>query len=203
MPDSYYEYEEDGVYCYPGTSVLRNKLGIRNEISLRSAERDFSSLRAAAIDIGEASISETFDAVHLRAIHAYLFGDVYEWAGQYRTVNISKGSVFCMYPYIAEQLDSLFHDLAKERLLRDLPSNEMACRLAYYLGEINAIHPFREGNGRTQRAFVRCLAKHNGYLLSFSTISANEMVLASVESFNGDNIRLENIIASCLSKFDK
>ena len=79
----------------------------------------------------------------------------------------------------------------------------MACRLAYYLGEINAIHPFREGNGRTQRAFVRCLAKHNGYLLSFSTISANEMVLASVESFNGDNIRLENIIASCLSKFDK
>ena len=90
----------------------------------------------------------------LQQIHAYLFGDVYEWAGQYRTVNISKGSVFCMYPYIAEQLDSLFHDLAKERLLRDLPSYEMACRLAYYLGEINAIHPFREGNTRTTAVFT-------------------------------------------------
>ena len=154
MDGSYYEYEEDGAYCYPGTRVLRNRLGIRDAGTLASAERDFSSLRAAAIDKGDANIAETFDSDYLRAIHRYLFGDVYDWAGEYRTVNISKGSVFCMWPYIGEQLDALFGMLAGEGLLEGLPPEAMAARLAFYLGEINAIHPFREGNGRAQRAFV-------------------------------------------------
>ena len=200
MDGAYYEYEEDGAYCYPGTRVLRNRLGIRDAGTLASAERDFSSLRAAAIDKGDANIAETFDSDYLRAIHRYLFGDVYDWAGEYRTVNISKGSVFCMWPYIGEQLDALFGMLAGEGLLEGLPPEAMAARLAFYLGEINAIHPFREGNGRAQRAFVRQLAKRDGYLLSFAGVSDAEMVAASVRSFNGDNGELESLVARCLSR---
>lgn len=200
MDGSYYEYEEDGAYCYPGTRVLRNRLGIRDAGTLAAAERDFSSLRAAAIDKGDANIAETFDSDHLRAIHRYLFGDVYDWAGEYRTVNISKGSVFCMWPYIGEQLDALFGKLAGEGLLEGLPPEAMAARLAFYLGEINAIHPFREGNGRAQRAIVRQLAKRDGYLLSFAGVSDAEMVAASVRSFNGDNGELESLVARCLSR---
>ncbi len=200
MDGSCYEYEEDGAYCYSGTYVLRNRLGISDSGTLAAAERDFSSLRAAAIDKGDANIAETFDSDHLRVIHRYLFGDVYDWAGEYRTVNISKGSVFCMWPYIGEQLDSLFGKLAGEGLLEGLPPETMASRLAFYLGEINAIHPFREGNGRAQRSFVRQLAKRNGYLLSFADVSDAEMVEASVRSFNGDNGDLENLVARCLSR---
>ncbi len=73
-------------------------------------------------------------------------------------------------------------------------------RLAYYLGEIYAIHPFREGNGRAQRTFIRQLARVNGYLLSFADVSEQEMVTASINSFNGDNAALEDLIGQNLSR---
>lgn len=93
-------------------------------------------------------LESSFDSAHLRDIHRFLFSDIYEWAGEYRSVNISKGSTFCMYPFTAEQLDELFAKLHRERLLGGLNKDELIVRLAYYLGELNAIHPFREGNGR-------------------------------------------------------
>ena len=189
-----YGYVEDGTYCYPGTSVLRNRLDIRDATILRSVERRVTALRIAQIDAEGIAFGGRFDSRHLRSIHRFVFGDLYPWAGDYRTVDISKGSMFCLSQFIPEQLDALLGRLGDERLLDGLGRRELVSRLAFYLGEINAIHPFREGNGRTQRVFIRQLAGRNGRLLSFAGVTESEMVSASIRSFQGDNAELERLI---------
>ncbi|MGI6217550.1 MAG: Fic/DOC family protein [Coriobacteriales bacterium] len=201
MPrDAYYEYFDDGKYCYPGTYVLRNKLGLTDSAELLEAERSITSIRIAQLDIDDSQYGKPFDAARLCEIHRFIFSDIYDWAGKYRTVNISKGSMFCAFQYIPVQVDKLMAKLACESPLDALSQHEIAVRLAYYLGEINAIHPFREGNGRTQRAFVRKLAYENGWLLSFANVSDNEMIEASMQSFNGNNAKLEAVIEGGLRK---
>ena len=195
-----YAYESSDPYCYPGSHVLRNKLGLTNADELAEAERSISMLRLAQMDKNGDCFPRTFDAQHLQAIHRFAFSDLFEWAGEYRTVNIAKGSFFCVSDYIPEQMENVFTHLRNEKHLAETPARSMAARLAYYLGEINAIHPFREGNGRAQRAFVRQLAYENGYLLSFARTGRNEMIQASVSSFNGSNEALEHLVAKSLSK---
>lgn len=106
----------------------------------------------------------------------------------------SKGVRFCLARYIPEQLDDLLGRLGDERFLGGLSHDKFVERLAFYLGEINAIHPFREGNGRAQREFMRQLARRNGWLLSFRGVTESEMVTASARSFFGDNSQLEFLI---------
>lgn len=195
-----YDYAEDGTYCYPGSSVLRNRFNIRDESTLRKFERHIAALRMSEIDSGEMDFGNRFDACHLCSLHRFLFGDIYEWAGNYRTVDISKGVQFCLAQYIPGQLDDLLDRLKDERLLEGLPLEALVKRLAYYLGEINAIHPFREGNGRAQRTFIRQLARKNGYQLSFADVSEQEMIPASINSFNGDYTDLEDLIGRNLSR---
>lgn len=193
-----YEYESDPVYCYPGTPVLKNKLGIMDAGELKQAEREITALRTA--QVAAQDIAGGFDSEHLKRIHAFLFQDIYDWAGHFRIVNISKGSAFCRFEYIARELDRLFAELHEEQFLQTLREKKpMAERLAYYLAEINAIHPFREGNGRTQRLFIEKLARVNGWQLDFMYIRAEEMVQASVESFAGEYADMERLIFRCLS----
>ncbi|GAA0712771.1 hypothetical protein GCM10008904_26310 [Paraclostridium ghonii] len=124
------------------------------------------------------------DFNYLKSIHKFIFGDIYEWAGTIRTVNISKGNQFCRSEFIEEQMISIMRKLEKENYLENLTIEKLADRLAYYIGEINAIHPFREGNGRSQRMFIECLALRSGFQLDFAKISNEEMLRASVETFN-------------------
>jgi len=199
MSDYYYEYEHDSRYCYPDSFVLINKLNITDASVLDDAEREITALRTALLL--DSHMPGDFNARHLKAMHKELFGDLYEWAGEIRLVNISKGSEFCRYEYIDEQLDGLLNKLKTENYLRDcadLPS--LAKRLAHYLGEINAIHPFREGNGRVQRMFVEHLANAVGYDLDYAKIGSNDMLEASVQSFNGDHVLLEELIENALRK---
>ena len=114
----YYEYETDSKYCYPGTYVLKNKLNIIDEDELKSAERSITSLRMAQLI--QNPISGKLDFDYLKNIHKFIFGDIYEWAGITRTVNISKGSSFCRYEYIEEQMESLMKKLEKENYLANL-----------------------------------------------------------------------------------
>ena len=104
--DYQYEFEHDPVYCYPSSSLLKNKLNIREEESFREAEREITSIRIAQAMMNP--IQGKFDAAHLKRIHRFLFGDIYTWAGKTRTVNISKGTPFCLHQYIDENLDILF-----------------------------------------------------------------------------------------------
>ena len=199
MSKYYYEYEWDSKYCYPNSFVLKNKLNIKNQTELENAERAITSLKASQASLEK--IEGGFDFEHLKKIHKFLFGEIYDWAGSVRTVNISKGSRFCSAEYIEPQINELFERLKQENYLRSCKSKEeLGKRLAYYLGEINVIHPFREGNGRTQRMFIEHLAYSVGYLLDFMKISSEDMLEASVRAFVCDYGLMEKIITNALEK---
>jgi cell filamentation protein len=194
----YYEYEWDSDYCYPNSHILKNKLNITNQHELEEAERAITSLKMSqAVSMG---ISGGFNFEHLKTIHKFLFEDIYDWAGQVRTVNISKGNQFCRYDYIGKQAEILFDKLKAENYLKDCKSIvEIGKRLAYYLSEINVIHPFREGNGRTQRLFIELLAKNAGYEIDFMKITKDEMLEASARAYACDYELMESIIIKALS----
>ncbi|MED4954512.1 cell filamentation protein Fic [Paenibacillus macerans] len=186
-----YSYEWDQRYCYPQSNVLINKLGITDPQKLLEAEREITSLRLANAKIN--IIKGNFDLAHLRRIHEYIFGDIYDWAGQIRWVNIAKGNMFCNYEYIESNANELFAKLKKENYLKGLSADEIPLRLSYYLGEINVLHPFREGNGRTQRLFVEYLAEQAGYSVDFSQVSDKLMIEASAASFLCDYSKMNEI----------
>lgn len=177
--DYSYEYRWDQKYCYPNSSVLINKLNIRNAASLVVAEREITSLKLAASKADP--IKGRLDFVHLQNIHRYIFGDIYSWAGELRQVDISKGNQFCLCQHLQTYGEKVFSDLEAEHFL--IYSSDVPHRLAYYLSEINVLHPFREGNGRTQRLFIEYLANVAGYSVDFSEVTPREMIVASAESF--------------------
>lgn len=191
-----YEYEWDSFYCYPKSNVLKNKLNIKDAEELRTAEREITALKTSQAMINR--IKGKFDFPHLKKIHYFLFCDIYDWAGEIRTVNISKGNQFCRCDYIEEQMNNLLAKLKSENYLKNLDKENAAKRLAYYLSEINVIHPFREGNGRTQRLFIEHLSHSIGYQLNFMQITKEEMLEASVRSFALDYTLMEQIIYKAL-----
>lgn len=186
-------------YCYPNSRVLRNKLNIDDFDELFEQERNLANLRAR--ELFENPIVGKFDFKHLRAIHGYLFQDIYDWAGKVRTVDIAKGNLFCRCFAIDAEAERIFGELKQEKYLQGLTVAELGERLAYYFAEINALHPFREGNGRTQREFIRQLAFQNDYFLSFDGITDEEMIKASKASFNMDYEPMARIILGHLRQF--
>jgi cell filamentation protein len=196
--DYFYDDEGDKKYCYPGTNVLKNKLDIRDLDFLHRAERDYSSIRHA--ELVKNGVTGDFSLQHLCSIHKQLFQDIYTWAGKTRTVDISKGTVFCLVQFIDLQFDDLYRKLKKENFLKDIADKqEMSVRLAYYLGELNMIHPFREGNGRAQRIYIEQLCLNNGkFEIDFTEITKEEMIAASVQSANENNDLLEKLLFRCL-----
>lgn len=194
-----YFTSEDPYYCYPGTRVLKNKLGIRDHEVLVEKEGAITSVKAAMIEANP--MVGSFDSNHLCAIHKELFCDVYDWAGQFRMVDIAIGIPFCHHEYIQENLDRLFMQLHSEGNFRSINNpEELASRLAYYWGELNAIHPFREGNGRTQRIFIELLALSCGWSLELSTCERSELSSASEDAIMGDYTSLKKIILRTLTR---
>jgi fido (protein-threonine AMPylation protein) len=183
-------------YLYPDTSVLRNLADIRDANRLNQFESDHFFARL--LELHESPIRGSFDSDHLRHIHKYVFQDVYAWAGEFRTVPIAKGNSFFARPeHIRAELQRLFHQLAGEKYLRGNDSAGFCQRAAHYLGEINALHPFREGNGRALREFIRELAMEAGYEIAWDLVTQDEMFAASVASFHGGS---SDAFASILNK---
>jgi len=168
MNKYYYEFERVNDYCYPNSFVLRNKFSIQDETVLTALERELTSVSMAQAI--ESPIKGKFDLKHLCAIHKFVFSEIYDWAGELRTVNIAKGNQFCLYQHIEQCSDTIFRALKAEKLLTKTPPDNIVERLAFYLGEINVLHPFREGNGRTQRLFLAQLSRNAGYKLDFAEI---------------------------------
>ncbi len=169
-------------YVYPETNVLRNLRDIRDAGQLSKFEAIATTRRT--IELEHEPIQGRFDARHLQAIHHHIFQDVYEWAGDFRTVNISKsGDPFAFCEHIVSSLDETFAELKRELHLVDSDPDRFALRGAYYLGEINAVHPFREGNGRAQREFIRELSLHNGLMIDWRQVSREEMIEAPAAAF--------------------
>ena len=170
-------------YSDPVTGVLYNKLGLRSA-ALEAAEREIT--HAALILLDESPVSPSYDLPHLREIHRRIFGDIYEWAAQIRKVAIAKGAVFCLPEYIESSAAVIFRELHDEQCLRGLHRDAFIGRLAHYLGEVNALHPFREGNGRAQRAFFGQLARDAGFTLAWQHLDPVRNVEASAAIMRGD-----------------
>ena len=192
-------YDADDTYCYPGTDALRNKAEITNAQDLDTFEGELSTLRS--IEILENPIAGQFDLAHLQRIHLALFQDVYDWAGKIRTVDISRGnSRFANVRFIESAANDIFNKLARENWLKGLDAVALSKRLAHYLSEINALHPFREGNGRVQRIFISQLSQSAGYQLDYSDLEQEQIYRAMELGFNGDESILADLILERLEK---
>lgn len=173
-------------YVYPGTYILRNKFDMISHEELSRYERVIAAARLMQFYINP--VKGNFDFEHFKKIHHHIFQDIYDWAGKERTVNIAKGTtVFCLVQNIKPYADTIFSDLKKDNCLKNLGPDDFSKKTAHYLNEINLLHPFREGNGRTQREFIRELALNAGYDLNFSKVTAREMIEASIKSLYGLN----------------
>ena len=153
---------------------------------------------AKLLALRKKGIIGNFDTQHLIDIHTYLFEDIYPFAGKFRNENIAKGVFrFAEFEYIEPELERLLNELKSENYLEGLSKKDLTQRLAYYLSELNVLHPFREGNGRTIREFIRELALKNGYVLNLSNVSPSDFLKASIKSIV-DTTDLSNLIAACL-----
>lgn len=188
-----YEYERDDYYCYPDSSVLKNKLNIENEKALNEAEREITAIKT--LELIDKPLRGELDFDYIKRLHKHLFSDIYDWAGELRKTDISKGNIFCQHELIEINAEVLFNELKAENYLEGLDKDAIVKRLAYYLGDLNTIHPFREGNGRVQRLFIRELASRVGYLVNFDGITPEEMIQASDKTFHYDYEMMEELIA--------
>lgn len=175
MSDEYdYEYDSlEDPYVYPGTRILRNKFGIKHQDLLSELESQITDSKFVKSKQSDDDIpTGNFDLKHLQAVHKYLFGELYDWAGEIRQQGfISKGqSVFCFAPMIESYARGIFSKMQRENFT-EMDVKQCACKLAYYLSEVNALHPFREGNGRSTRLFFQIFANEHGWNLSFEKIS--------------------------------
>jgi len=187
----------DDPYTDPVTGVLLSELGLGTAGELEAAEREIT--HAALILLRESPVQLGYDLSHLCAIHRRIFGDIYHWAGQIRTAGMAKGSPFCLPQHIETSAAEVFRGLRSENCLRGLDREVFVARLAHYLGEVNAVHPFREGNGRTQRAFFEQLARRAGYTLEWQHLDAARNIEASVAIMRGDSEPMRKMLDTLVS----
>ncbi len=185
----------DDVYCYPPDfDVLRNKFGIRDADELDFVEREFVARRTmGAIPSGK------FDLAHLKAIHRHLFQDIYDWAGQIRTVEISKGGrQFQFRRYIETGMADVHRRLVAGSFLKNLSSADFAKEAGPIMGDVNYVHPFREGNGRTQMIYLKQLTVQAGYAIDLTLIEREAWMAASRQAHMGRYEPMTQCIAGAL-----
>lgn len=182
--------DDSDPYLYPGTDVLRNVPDLRDAGQLAAYEA--LNTAARAYELLQNPIAGGSDLAHLKAIHKRIFQDVFTWAGQLRTTMLGKPEslgqppAWFTPPHLLEhEAERIFGWLHRADLLRGLGRIEFARQSARLLAEVNKLHPFREGNGRTQRLFVDALARQAGHELFFDVVSRERMVQASIEANGG------------------
>ena len=185
----------DRDYCYPPDfTVLRNRLGIRVGRTLDAAERQFVAQRLLeAVPTGE------FDLTHLKAIHRHLFQDVYDWAGELRTVEIAKGdSRFQPRRFIEAGMADIHRRIVAAGYFQGTGPDTLAAGAGPILGDVNHVHPFREGNGRTQLQYLKQLAGRAGHELDLTRLESAAWLDASGQSNAGDHGAMTQCIQRAL-----
>lgn len=183
-------------YLDSSTGVLRNLLGIT-----ASDELDITEVRVTSIKMADILATATPTPTDLTPefflkLHQQLFGTLYDWAGQLRTVEVSKGATsFARVQYLEANLREVFAELARDNYCQNMTPDELIARLAHYYSELNVLHPFREGNGRTIRTFLSLLAASLGYYIAWGDMSASENIAACVAAYGGDEAPLEAMLA--------
>ena len=185
-----YDETEDPL-CYPETQVLKNKADLKDQDELDQFEQ-LMFLTRSEEDLPDGHL----DYEHYKAIHHHFFQDVYEWAGHPRETRTGKrGNWFCYPEYIDTEMEKLFAQLAAEDLLADIDDLEtFADRASHYIAEIDAIHPFREGNGRCQLTLLSILLDLSGFEMNEELLVPEQFMEAMVASFHGDKEPLAGAI---------
>lgn len=191
---AFYSMEGSQKDCYPNTTVLINKLGIQDQSELNSVERQFVLLKSSQAE--QETIFKNIDFNFYKELHKQLFGDLYEWAGTVRSMNISKkGTVFCNFEDI-ERIGTLkFQRLAEQNYLKELTKSRFIDELTEFYHDINMLHPFREGNGRTLRLFITLLVRNAGYTLNFSDCDSDLLMIATIKAAQGDISLLKEVFS--------
>ncbi|MGX9901303.1 Fic/DOC family protein [Arthrobacter sp. SA17] len=174
----------DDPYCYPGTEVLKNKQVLRDSQHALEIEREYSLLRRRELELNP--VQGTFGLAHLQEIHRRLYQDVWDWAGQLRTVEITKGdSHFLQTHFFRNAGVDLSKFLQSTELLTnpDITDEDFIAQAADLLEKVNYIHPFREGNGRAQRAYLDQIAELSGRTFAWRNISKLDNERASIRAF--------------------
>lgn len=169
-------------YCYKNTSVLKNRAGLRDQAALDGFELEMTTLRAL-----EPMPRGRFGPAHYKAVHHHLFQDIYSWAGRIRKVRTSKGgNAFCYPEHIERSMETLFRRLHADPFLGGSTFEEFVTAAADFLAELNAIHAFREGNGRAQLSFVHLVAERAGHPLALERVRRDSFMPAMIASFHGE-----------------
>ncbi|MBP5122887.1 putative adenosine monophosphate-protein transferase Fic [Pseudomonas protegens] len=183
--------------CYPNSAVLRNKLGIRNDLSLSTAEQLFSTLAAESLEFSP----PPYDLNYLKSIHLTLFADLYDWAGELRTVGISKQDTrFCQPAYMEKEAGKIFKIMAAANWFDGMQRTELIAAVAQAYSELNVVHPFRDGNGRAQRILFEHLIMNAGFEISWWGIESDEWILANIAAYNGHLEPMEQVFQRCIGQ---
>lgn len=193
-----------GYLLAPGSPVLRNKVGATTSDELRAAENDLLEFRLTELRSQPRLVSRTYDLTHLQHLHFQLFQDIYEWAGDLRTVGIAKGdgddTSFIPPLEIERPVAHVETRIAESHLLRDVGREALVDEVTYLYDYLNFAHPFREGNGRTQREFFAQLLAESGHGLDWSKVDMDGLHSAChVARANGDSSELRSMIAVALT----
>lgn len=182
---SNYDLRDDDPYLQPNSTCLANLLGIIDTTSLHQAESAIT--QATLADLYRNPVNGIFDLLHLQEIHRRIFSEIYSFAGELRQVDIMKGGrLFLPCALIEQEANEIFSQLKDENFLCGFSLEKFSQRAGFYLGQINKIHAFREGNGRTQRVFVDQLARQNNYYIKWQAISGAAMAKACREARTTD-----------------
>jgi cell filamentation protein len=198
-------------YCYPGTTILRNKFGIHDQQELKATEARVAALALFVLE--DEPLRGPLDELRFRATHGAIFSEIYEWAGSYRenTGRMTKGReggytvTYGESKYVPGEMSRIFRELESELILPGLVIDEFAERLTYFYSELDSTHPFRDGNSRTLRKFTADLALAAGYALDWEPSgstrqSRNSLYVARDYAFQHREYRgLKGIIRASLS----
>ena len=174
--------------------MLRNKADLQNQDDLDEFELAMFLTRA-----DEVWPEGNLDSQHYLALHHHLFQDVYEWAGTFRKIRIGKGGNWFCYPeYIQSELDRVFADLESANHFKDMPRADFSKQAAHFLAELNAIHPFREGNGRAQLSMLSLLIDNADLPFHDDELARGRVMDAMIASFSGNEETLAELISDLI-----
>ncbi|MBE7058864.1 MAG: cell filamentation protein Fic [Ruminococcaceae bacterium] len=184
-----YSMEASRDNCYPNTTCLINKFGIKDDKKLSEIETEITFAKAAILESEEAELPLDFG--FYKYIHCFLFEDLYDWAGKLRKVDISKKrTAFCPVKELESSCKACFNRLKEENYFKEYSREQFVEEIVDFYVTTNFLHPFREGNGRTQRIFISKLIKYNGYDFNFSNIDPDFLMIATIKASSGvtDNL---------------
>ena len=184
------------IYCYSDSNILKNKLNIRDNKLLKTAEEEITLIKQ--MELLKNPIKGNFSKAHLMNIHKFIFEDIYSFAGKIRREQISKADTMFYPPNLIDrELDKVFAKIKEKNMLKETDEEKVFDNLAYVMGELNIIHPFREGNGRSIREFIRLMAKRMGYDLNWGNVDKEELLEASILSVDNYKV-LIGILNACV-----